>query len=156
MEKDALTKFLWVCLGGAVGTGARYLVSGLAPRLLGATFPYGTLLVNVAGSSCIGALMHVGLATELLSPNARLTLAVGVLGGFTTYSSFTYETFAYLEEGAYGAASLYAGLTFVVLPRGAACSASRSRAGASEPDTPSRGRSQIPALRAEVKTNAGR
>ncbi|HET9315661.1 MAG TPA: CrcB family protein, partial [Vicinamibacteria bacterium] len=85
-------RFLLVCLGGAVGTGARYLVSMAALRLLGAGFPYGTLTVNVLGSFLLGAIMHVGVTTTLLSPTARLVLATGVMGGFTTYSSFNYET----------------------------------------------------------------
>ena len=95
-----MARFFWICLGGAIGTGARYLVAGWALSLLGAEFPYGTLAVNVSGSFLLGIVMHVGVTTRLLSPNLRLALASGVLGGFTTYSTFNYETLQYLREGA--------------------------------------------------------
>ena len=95
-----MSRFLWVCLGGALGTGARYLIALWAPRALGTAFPYGTLIVNALGSFLLGAIMHVGLTTTVLSPTARLVLATGVMGGFTTYSTFNYETTQYLREGA--------------------------------------------------------
>lgn len=94
-----MVKFFWISLGGALGTGARYLMSGWALSLLGASFPYGTLAVNVIGSFLIGILMHVGLMTEVLSPTTRVVLTTGVMGGFTTYSSFNYETLQYLQNG---------------------------------------------------------
>jgi CrcB protein len=95
-----MVRFLWICLGGAVGTGARYLISGWAARF-GPFFPYGTLAVNLIGSFSIGAIMHVALTTTILSPDLRVILAVGVLGGFTTYSGFNFETLQYLREGAW-------------------------------------------------------
>src|SRR5262245_45608072 len=101
-----MSRFLWICLGGAVGTGARYLIALGAPRVLGTAFPYGTLFVNVVGSFLLGALMHLGLATSLMSPTLRLVLTTGVMGGFTTYSTFNYETTEYLRQGAYGLAGL--------------------------------------------------
>jgi CrcB protein len=67
----------------------------------GAVFPYGTLAVNVIGSFFLGAIMHVGLTTELLSPTLRLALGTGVMGGFTTYSTFNYETLKLFQEGAW-------------------------------------------------------
>jgi CrcB protein len=96
-----VTRFVLVCLGGALGTGARYLLSGWALALLGSDFPYGTLAVNVVGSLLLGIIMQIGLTTNLLSPTLRLTLAAGVMGGFTTYSTFNYETLRYLQEGAW-------------------------------------------------------
>ena len=96
-----MTRFLWICLGGAVGTGARYLVSGWALVALGTSFPYGTLAVNVIGSFLLGFLMQVGIATPLLSPTLRLTLTTGVMGGFTTYSAFNYETMRYVQDGSW-------------------------------------------------------
>jgi CrcB protein len=77
----------------------RFLVAGWVTGLLGAEFPYGTLVVNVLGSFLLGVVMHVGLATDLLSPTLRLALATGFLGGFTTYSTFNYETLLYVEQG---------------------------------------------------------
>lgn len=97
-----MARFLWICLGGAIGTGARYLISGWTLALLGTAFPFGTLAVNLLGSFLIGAVMHVGLATRLIAPTVRLALATGVLGGFTTYSSFNYETLQYFREAAVG------------------------------------------------------
>jgi len=95
-------RFLFVCLGGAFGAGARYAVSGFALRLFGSSFPFGTLVVNVAGSFLLGLVMEVGFVSETLSPNLRIAVAVGVLGGFTTFSTFSYETLALLREGAVG------------------------------------------------------
>jgi CrcB protein len=107
-------RFVWICLGGAVGTGLRYLVSGWALRALGPEFPYGTLAVNVAGSFLLGLVMHVGLTTELLPPEVRVVLATGVLGGFTTYSSFNYETLQYLQQGRLGLAAANLGATVLL------------------------------------------
>jgi fluoride exporter len=96
-----VSRFLWICLGGAAGTGARYLLSGWALTALGTSFPWGTLAVNVLGSFLLGFLMQVGLTTSLITPTLRLTLATGVLGGFTTYSTFNYETVRYMQEGSW-------------------------------------------------------
>jgi CrcB protein len=101
-----MTRLLLICLGGAVGTGARYLLSGWLLRSLGPSFPYGTLSVNVIGSFLLAVVMHVGLATSALSPTLRVVLGTGVMGGFTTYSTFNYETLQYLQEGAAGVAAL--------------------------------------------------
>jgi CrcB protein len=104
-------RLLLVCLGGAFGSGARYLLSGWLAERLGHGFPYGTLAVNVAGSFLLAALMEVGLASASLSPTARIALGTGVLGGFTTYSTFSYESFVYLREGAPALAALNVSLT---------------------------------------------
>jgi len=99
-----LSRFLLICLGGAVGTGARFAVQSLAATVLGTAFPYGTLAVNALGSFLIGAVMCVSMATELIDPTLRLVLTTGFLGGFTTYSAFNYETIALVENGALGRA----------------------------------------------------
>jgi len=109
-----MSRILWVCLGGAVGTGARYLISTWALARLGPAFPWGTLVVNAIGSFLLGALMHVGLTTDLLSPTLRLALATGVMGGFTTYSTLNYETLEYLREGAVRLAALNIGATVIL------------------------------------------
>ncbi|HSK80725.1 MAG TPA: fluoride efflux transporter CrcB [Thermoanaerobaculia bacterium] len=96
-----MARFLWICLGGAIGTGARYLLSGWLLRITGAAFPWGTLAVNVLGSFLLGLLMQVSLTTDLLPPTLRLALATGVLGGFTTYSTFNYETLRFFQEDAW-------------------------------------------------------
>jgi CrcB protein len=92
-----VTRLLLVCAGGALGSGARFLVSTWAARALGADFPRGTLLVNVAGSFVLALVF--ALPVGWISAEARLFLGAGVLGGFTTYSSFNYETLALLERG---------------------------------------------------------
>jgi CrcB protein len=99
-----LDRLFWICLGSAVGGGARYLVSLWALRALGDSFPYGTLLVNVSGSFAMAALMYAGMEAAAISPLARLALTTGVMGGFTTYSAFSYETLRYLQAGALGVA----------------------------------------------------
>ena len=96
-----MSRFLWICLGGAFGTGARYLLSGWTLAVLGAGFPYGTLAVNVIGSFCVGLIMQIGIATPLMSPTLRMALTTGVMGGFTTYSTFNYETIRYIQDGAW-------------------------------------------------------
>lgn len=94
-----MDRLLWVCLGSALGGGARYLVSLAALQLFGAGFPTGTLAVNLLGSFGIGLVMVIGLETLWMSPAARLFLTTGVLGGFTTYSTFNYETLGFVGEG---------------------------------------------------------
>jgi fluoride exporter len=91
-------RFLMICLGGAMGTGARYLVSTSLARL--GNFPFGTLTVNVAGSFAIGLAMTWGAARGGIREDTRLFLVTGVLGGFTTYSSFNYETLRLAQSGA--------------------------------------------------------
>jgi CrcB protein len=106
-----VTRFALICLGGAFGTGARYLLGGVVTRWTGPEFPYGTLLINVLGSFLIGVVQQVGLSTLLIPETLRLVLAVGIMGGFTTYSSFSYETIRLLEAGSWLAATLYVVVT---------------------------------------------
>ena len=108
-----MARFFWICIGGALGTGARYLVSGWALAALGAGFPYGTLAVNLLGSFLLGVVMHLALAVRAIGPTMRLTLATGVLGGFTTYSTFNYETLQYLRDGAFALAVVNVVVTVV-------------------------------------------
>lgn len=116
-----MNRFLWICLGGAAGTGARYLISGWALAILGTGFPWGTLAVNLIGSFLIGAIMHVGLTTQILSPTARLALTTGMMGGFTTYSAFNYESLKFFQDGAWlaGLANIVV-MVFACLAAGAA------------------------------------
>lgn len=101
-----MERFAWVCLGSAIGGGLRYLAQQGAASLLGLAFPYGTLFVNLTGSFLIGLIMHVGLSTDAIPPMGRLFLTTGIMGGFTTYSSFNYETLGLLREGAFLFATL--------------------------------------------------
>ncbi|HVV50152.1 MAG TPA: fluoride efflux transporter CrcB [Polyangia bacterium] len=104
-------RFLLVCLGGAVGTGARYLFGGWAQRAWGPAFPYGTLIINAAGSFLLMVVMYLSLERGALSPDARVVLGTGVMGGFTTYSTFNYETFRLMQQGSFAVAGLYLGGT---------------------------------------------
>jgi len=90
-------RFVLVCAGGALGSGARYLVSTWAARALGADFPRGTLIVNATGSFILAFLF--ALPGSRLGPDLRLFLGAGIMGGYTTYSSFNTETIALLEQG---------------------------------------------------------
>jgi len=103
-----------ICLGGAVGTGARYLTAIWAAAAFGPSFPIGTLIVNVVGSFLLALIMQLSAATDLISPDLRLMLTTGVMGGFTTYSTFNYETTNYFREGAWQIGLLNAGLTLAV------------------------------------------
>jgi CrcB protein len=102
-----------VCIGGAIGSGARYLVSTWMLATFGPAFPYGTLTVNIAGSFVLAALMQIATMTDRIPPTAFLMLTTGVLGGFTTYSAFSYESFRYLQEGAWALAASYIVTTVV-------------------------------------------
>jgi CrcB protein len=93
-------KLLVIAAGGAVGTVLRYLVSGFAQRLGGVTFPWGTLVVNLTGCYVIGFVWEL-FDRSAVSPNTRLMVLVGVLGGYTTFSSFGIETFNMLRDGEY-------------------------------------------------------
>jgi CrcB protein len=99
-----MERLVLVCLGGAIGSGLRYLTGSLAARWLGADFPHGTLIVNVAGSFLIGFIHQLAATTSLIPESTRLFLTVGVMGGLTTYSAFSYETVRLLEIGARGQA----------------------------------------------------
>jgi len=90
---------LIVALCGAIGCAARYYVSGLVYDLTGAGFPYGTLAVNVSGAFLVGLLMEAGARSTVIPPNVRIALVIGLLGGLTTFSSFSYETFKQIEGG---------------------------------------------------------
>jgi fluoride exporter len=88
-----------VGLGGLIGSLARYWLAGAAQRWAGSGFPAGTLTVNVLGSFVVGLVMVLSLDRGLLSADMRLLLAVGLCGGFTTMSTFSYETVALLRDG---------------------------------------------------------
>ena len=97
-------KLIYLGLFGGMGCVARYMVSGWMYQLTGRALPYGTLAVNVIGSLILGLIMEGSLRSTLLSPEIRLGLTVGFMGGFTTFSTFSYETVRLLEEGSLFAA----------------------------------------------------
>ena len=101
-----MTRVGLVALGGALGSVARYAVGALAAQFLGPAFPWGTLLVNLTGSFLIALVMHLALTGTVISLELRIFLTTGIMGGFTTYSSFNYETLALLNQRAYWLAGL--------------------------------------------------
>lgn len=96
-----MDRLLFIALGGALGTVARYLISLAAARWLGPEFPYGTLIVNAVGAFLIGVVQELGTETMLVSDHTRLFLTTGVMGGLTTYSTFSYETVRLMEANAW-------------------------------------------------------
>ena len=102
-----MAKLFWICMAGALGTGARYLIGLWADQRLGKVIPYGTLLVNLLGCFLMALVMQVSLRSTTISPALRVTLTAGFMGGLTTYSSFNYDLTRYLQSGAYGMAALY-------------------------------------------------
>ena len=107
-------KLLYVGLGGFMGACLRYIVSLGTQKWWGPEFPYGTMIVNVIGGLLIGLLMELSIGSDLIPPHLRLFLVTGLLGGFTTFSSFGYETVSLLSDGSYllGAANI--GLTLIL------------------------------------------
>jgi fluoride exporter len=106
-----MIRFSLICLGGAIGTGARYLTALGAAAAFGSAFPFGTLIVNVVGSFLLAMIVQISSATEMISADVRLMLTTGVMGGFTTYSTFNYETTNYFREGAWLLGIANAGVT---------------------------------------------
>ena len=109
-----------IAIFGAVGTLARYGLQGLVQIRVGSTFPYGTLLINLTGCFFLGLIGQFTLNRMVISPDWRVAIAVGFFGGYTTFSSFGWETAKMLEDGewlratAYVAASAFAGLLLSV------------------------------------------
>ena len=94
-----MTQLMWVGAGGFVGSVLRFVIGGWAQRLAAAgEFPYGTLVVNVVGCLFIGFLGGVAEYRQALDPAQRLFLMIGVLGGFTTFSAFAFETLGLLQD----------------------------------------------------------
>lgn len=110
-----MQNFLLVGLGGAIGAMSRYGVSILVGRIWPHAFPLGTLLINIAGSAAMG--LFIGILARTLPPwqeEARLFVAIGILGGFTTFSSFSLDTIVLMERGEMLQAGLYVLLSVVV------------------------------------------
>jgi len=101
-----MVKFLFIGLGGFLGSIGRYWISTLVYKTAGESFPYGTLTVNIVGSLIIGIAMTLLEERFLTQPELRLFVIVGILGGFTTFSSFSFETVALMKAGNYLFASV--------------------------------------------------
>jgi CrcB protein len=102
-------KTFWaVALGAGVGGVSRYLLASAIQQRAGTAFPWGTLVVNVSGSLLLGFLLRYAIATPSFSAEVRALLTTGFCGGYTTFSTYSYETAALLEDGQYSRAGLYA------------------------------------------------
>jgi len=113
-------KTFLIALFGAIGTLARYGLQGVVQLRMGSGFPYGTLLINLTGCLLLGFIGQITLNRMLISADVRMAIAVGFFGGYTTFSSFGWETAKMLEAGewlratTYVAASVFAGLLLSV------------------------------------------
>lgn len=106
-------KIFLIALFGAVGTLARYGLQGVVQIRTGGAFPYGTLLVNLSGCFLLGLLGQLTLNRMLVSADLRMAIAVGFFGGYTTFSSFGWETAKMLEDGEWLRASTYVGASVI-------------------------------------------
>lgn len=103
---------LWyIAAGSAIGGMARYLLGGMLQRQTGATFPVGTLIINITGSFLLGLILRYAVDSPTLSAEARAFLTIGFCGGYTTFSTFSYETVALMEDGQWPRAALYVSLS---------------------------------------------
>jgi len=123
---------VFVALGGALGALARYGLSGWAYDRLGEAFPWGTLVVNVVGCLALGFVIR-WLHVAAVAPGMRPFLTIGLLGAFTTFSTFSYETVALVQEGQWLRAGLYVGgsvaLGLIAMVSGMALATAAARAG---------------------------
>lgn len=105
-----MQKLFYVGIGGFIGASLRYVISASSSRLLGTEFPFGTLIVNFLGGFLIGLIMELSLTPNLISQNLKLFLTTGIMGGLTTFSTFSYETVTLFNNGSFMLAGLNAGL----------------------------------------------
>ena len=103
-----------VTVGGGLGSVARFLITALVQPRAPLDFPAATFIINVVGSYLIGLFAQMGVDTAVLSPEARFFLTTGFCGGFTTFSTFSYETLQLVEDNRYAAAALYIGASVVL------------------------------------------
>jgi CrcB protein len=115
-------RIVWyVALGSGLGGVARLLLGGWIQNRFGPSFPIGTLIVNVSGSLLLGFLLRYALETPAIGSDARALLTTGLCGGYTTFSTFGYETVRLLEDGEYRRAALYIGLSVTLALIAVAC-----------------------------------
>ena len=108
-------RLIWyVAMGGAAGSALRYVIASWIQARSGGPFPVGTLIVNISGSILLGLVLRYALEAPAISPEVRALLTTGVIGGYTTFSTFSYETAALIEEGDWRRAALYVGLSVVI------------------------------------------
>jgi len=101
-----MQKTILIALAGLIGTVLRYWLSGVLARQYGETFPWGTMAVNLIGCVGAGAVFFLTEERFVLNPTLRTVILIGLLGGFTTFSSYSLQTFALLRDGEFGMAIL--------------------------------------------------
>jgi CrcB protein len=101
-----MSKTILIGLAGLIGTLLRYWLSGFVERQSGETFPWGTLVVNIVGCLLAGVVFHLTEERSFFDPTVRTVILIGLLGGFTTFSSYGLETLTLLRDGAFGLATL--------------------------------------------------
>ena len=106
--------WLYVAVGSALGGVSRYVIGGAMQQRFGIGFPAGTLVVNIVGSLLLGFIMRLALGGTQISPETRIFLTTGFCGGFTTFSTFSYETATMFESGQYRRAATYVTLSLVL------------------------------------------
>ncbi len=127
MEQWEGMRYLLVGLGGFLGANARYVVGGWVAERYGSAFPYGTLVINVTGSFIIGFFLTLVTERFVVHPNWRLFFAIGFLGAYTTFSTFTFESIALLQDQAWvaGLANLGGSLLLGLIAVGAGIALAR-------------------------------
>ena len=104
-----MQKIICVGVGGCIGAVIRYLVTIQSTKMINSDFPLGTLIVNVVGGFLIGMIVELSMSTDLISPNLKLFLTTGIMGGLTTFSTFSLETINLISDGRYllGTANIF-------------------------------------------------
>jgi len=110
-KKNLMMKTILIGLAGLIGTLLRYWLSGLVARQYGETFPWGTMAVNLSGCFVAGVIFYAFEERFLVNPTLRTVLMIGLLGGFTTFSSYGLQTFTLLRDGELGLATLNIGVS---------------------------------------------
>lgn len=105
MSWAVMKDVLWISIGGVVGANLRFLVSRMSMRYLSASLPWGTLIINVSGSFVLGFFMAWTTERVMVDPRWRALIAVGFCGAYTTFSSYSFETFSLFEQGHYSLAA---------------------------------------------------
>jgi CrcB protein len=107
-----MIRLVWfVAIGSAIGGATRLLVGTFIQQKTGAGFPMGTLVINITGSFILGFMMRYATATPAVSPELRALLTTGFCGGYTTFSTFSFETATLIEDARYQRAALYVALS---------------------------------------------
>lgn len=105
-----MQRIIYVGIGGCIGSIIRYLVTIKSTNLFESNIPIGTLIVNIVGGFFIGMISELSMSTDLISPDLKLFLTTGIMGGLTTFSTFSYETISLISDGRY-----VAGMTNILL-----------------------------------------